>query len=114
MEINSDLFCQSGSNDNGNWIKFADGTMICCLKQTLNIACTGSWGDLYEGGSVSILFPETFTSPPSCMVTPIGIDCFIEGLRDVSTGSIGSIRVAVPNAVTKNFNFHIVAIGRWK
>lgn len=28
MEINSDLFCQSGSNDNGNWIKFADGTLI--------------------------------------------------------------------------------------
>jgi len=26
---------QSGSNENGNWVKFADGTMICHVNMLL-------------------------------------------------------------------------------
>jgi hypothetical protein len=50
------------SNANGEFVKYADGTMIC--THGLNSA-SGSWnsnGSIYQSGSVTWTFPATFSS----------------------------------------------------
>jgi hypothetical protein len=53
---------ERGSNANGEFVKYADGTMIC--THGLNSA-SGSWnsnGSIYQSGSVTWTFPATFSS----------------------------------------------------
>lgn len=41
---------ESGSNENGDYIKFADGTMICTVyMEVTDQAISGSYGSLYQG-----------------------------------------------------------------
>ena len=42
---------ESGSNSNGSYIKFADGTMICYKEIQVTSNITNSWGNLYESAS---------------------------------------------------------------
>ena len=37
---------ESGSNENGNWIKYADGTMICTKTISIITPITSTWGAL--------------------------------------------------------------------
>lgn len=59
----------SGSNANGSYIKFSDGTMICYNTQTFNaIDCSYSWGSIYTNNNDKRNFnnfPETFISAPT-------------------------------------------------
>lgn len=52
----------SGSNANGNYIKYADGTMIQWGKKNLqNVACTTAWGAFYRSDwNGGITFPIAF------------------------------------------------------
>ena len=52
---------ESGSTDNGNWIKFSDGTMICTLRKYVSIAVTTSLDSLYRSDTVNLpYFPVSF------------------------------------------------------
>ena len=59
-----------GSNANGNYIKYADGTMIQWGKRTSqNVACTTAWGALYRSDWQSgIPFPIEFVEVQMCEV----------------------------------------------
>lgn len=54
---------ESGSNDNGSWIKFADGTMICTQNFVLTVPITLGGNNGYyarvENGIPD--YPQTFT-----------------------------------------------------
>ena len=47
--INSTII-ESGTNNNGTYIKYADGTMICTKKVTGQANITSTWGNLYDTG----------------------------------------------------------------
>lgn len=53
---------ESGSNANGSYTKYADGTMLCRHAQTVSYAtaaaCTGTW-----------TFPQTFSAAPKISVS---------------------------------------------
>lgn len=40
---------ESGSNANGEYIKFADGTAICFINKTVSMGITNAYGSLYQG-----------------------------------------------------------------
>ena len=48
---------ESGSNDNGSWVKFADGTMIQWGSATFTGAETGN-----TGSYTRVIFPQTFAN----------------------------------------------------
>ena len=55
---------ESGSNTNGKYIKFADGTMICWnYIEVTDQAINGAYGSLYDGSRV-ITYPVAFTATP--------------------------------------------------
>ena len=64
---------ESGSNDNGSWIKYSDGTMIC-YKSTgeIDMNITTPWGSLYEGNISVGNLPAEFIETPTIFVTPFG------------------------------------------
>lgn len=91
---------ERGSNANGNYVKFADGTMIC-FRQDTALADGSTW-----------VYPAAFSSPPavSCTVaassfrsmttgTPGPTSCLFRIWDIAGNGSTGSLRA--------------VAIGPW-
>jgi microcystin-dependent protein len=105
---------ETGSNSNGTWIKFVDGTMICRHTKGVSIECTSQWGNLYEGGADLGSFPASFSGVPTVMVTNTAPDGYFEGLRSSSATSWGHIRMAIPSSATREFVVNLLAIGRWK
>lgn len=117
---------ESGSNDNGNWIKFIDGTMICTATKLFeNVNVTNSWGSLYETEDLTLgNFPQSFIS------TPTGINCvminnsnsskkgsagFIEYIVQTTASSWGKTAIVKPvSSTAANISLSLIAIGKWK
>jgi len=107
---------ESGSNSNGDYIKFNDGTMIC-YKTVAGVADMSTpWGSLYEGTLALGDWPETFISMPKVNVTNISgtgaiIECFSPRPTTTSAGTVFLTRTTSgPGSVELN----VFAIGRWK
>lgn len=66
---------ESGSNSNGSYIKYADGTMICYKEIQVTSNITNSWGNLYESTSAVSLgtWAETFISTPTINITNLNV-----------------------------------------
>lgn len=110
---------ESGSNENGNWIKYADGTMICTKEITLTTAMTNSWGALYESDTLSLgNFPQTFISKPIVSITnngTAGRGAIIEASWGTTTTSVGSCWLCRGTSLqADDYYFNIIAIGKWK
>ena len=109
---------ESGSNSNGNWIKYADGTMICWHTLNKEITINNPWGVLYESSEYfSWTFPQTFTVTPSISVSRVnGHACSLEN-AGVATNehsqNIYAVRPA-PNANSTATALTFMAIGKWK
>ena len=117
---------ESGSNANGNWIKYNDGTMICTATKLFeNVSVTNSWGNLYETEELTLgNFPQPFIS------TPEGINCimitnsnssgkgsggFVEYIVQTTNTSWGKTAIAKPaSSVAANIGLSLIAIGKWK
>ena len=93
---------ESGSNANGRYIKYADGTMICTKTVTHTGAMSTAWGNLYESSSVNLgSFAQEFVEIPNISVT---------------TTSAGITNFLRPNsdADSKTRNVSVIAVGRWQ
>lgn len=107
---------ESGSNDNGNYIKFYDGTMICYETISKNVSLTDYWSQLKKG-LTSITFSQKFISIPLVNVGLVDAEKFAQlsiSADSVNTSGFTAI-VFKPNAVTNTgIKFSYIAIGKWK
>ena len=114
---------ESGSNENGNWIKYNDGTMICTqrFEKTINIQTT--WGSWYYGYVTCKNYPIAFVGDlptVSCTVYPKTSSwCFgqlvysSDGSQTLSNpGSVMCIRPT--SQANVDVTVQIIAIGKWK
>ena len=109
----------SGSNANGSWIKFADGTMICTKKvRFTNVVINTAWGSFYETASrldFGDYAKEFIGIPNVCITLADGSTCFCETFSGRTKKSIGSTWLWKPAVEAGgNMTFDIIAIGRWK
>lgn len=108
---------ESGSNSNGEYIKYADGTMICYKNVTSQVAMTTVWADdWYEGQQDLGNFPQEFISAPEIYITNVGssggiLECFQTAPTTTSAGIITYCRAG---ATTRNIKSNVMAIGKWK
>lgn len=112
---------ESGSNENGSWIKYADGTMIITQKYTDTKNTTVAMGTLKRVGLAAPPdFPIQFISVPNVFITLhhcwLG---WLMGCEETPTTSnaTGGILISVASAETRtleNVEVNILAIGRWK
>lgn len=118
------IIVETGSNANGNWIKYGDGTMIVTQQYTTTIAQNGwsTWGSMYAANlSDPPPYPIAFLNGtiPNVSVTTShdGANFWLYdrgagGSKDYSP-YMGVVR---PNAAGGNsiIRVYVIAIGRWK
>ena len=66
-ESSSKHITESGENENGKYIKFDDGTMICYHSIDLGSILafgTGTFSDLYRTNTATWTYPERFVGTP--------------------------------------------------
>lgn len=108
---------ESGSNSNGKYIKYGDGTMICWNSAQVTKSVSNSWGSLYVCTAFSAgTFPQTFTSTPTINIYCSGSSSvMLVTAAGPSTTSAGSIQLARGDrntSTTTTVNY--IAIGKWK
>ena len=107
---------ESGSNDNGNYIKFYDGTMICYETISKTVSLTDYWGQLKKG-LTSITFSQKFISIPLVNVGLVDAEKLAQlsiSADSINTSGFTAI-VFKPNAATNTgIKFSYIAIGKWK
>lgn len=112
----------SGSNSNGDWIKFVDGTMICTKKQHVSVDISTPWGNgLYYGYvNDNVILSQTFISTPVVNITADwdGTTNFATplGFSEITYNDMIERIALVRGTANSNIvvNLHIIAIGRWK
>lgn len=121
-ELSNKAIYDSGSNSNGSWIRFADGSMICWKTIMGTIDITNEWGNLYSSQDISCgYFPQTFVSRPALSYSPqtqSGTQYFLVGTggldygTQISAGAVGLVR---PNSRTGvAYIIDVIAHGFWK
>lgn len=115
---------ESGSNDNGSWIKFEDGTMICTNRyfiQTEGNTTTQS-GALYVSSEITgKSFPISFTSRPEIFFNFENSTWGDKNIIAIKTIGYPTASVApafqLVSTITSTdtaINFEYLAIGKWK
>ena len=62
---------EHGSNANGRYTKFADGTMVCWHTHSELVGTNSTTGNIFVSAFITLLFPAQFISPPSVSPTAI-------------------------------------------
>lgn len=118
--LNNKILYESGSNENGSYVKFPDGTMICYWQSGVPGGGTGGFSVKANSVTTSVLqFPETFSSEP--VVMPIlmsGSSSATMGYISLSPWSVTTtqfqIRFYSKDSSNREPNYGYMAIGRWK
>lgn len=107
---------ESGSNANGSYVKYADGTMIC----TKTISGTGTFSMWYSPIiflDVSIgSLPETFTSIICAMGTSTSPLTVCGNISGTTTSDGGTARMIGFDTASrsKSYALNVMIIGKWK
>ena len=117
--LNDCVIVDSGTNSNGSWIKYGNGTMICHKRQIFsNTPIKNSWGNVVESAKLSLGdFPQPFVGNyPNFFIMPWQA-FFVERSYTASLTSWGSFYAVRPGGSgTDGMDVTVscFAIGRWK
>ena len=102
---------EQGSNANGRWVKFADGSMQCSLDGASVSSVSTSEGTIYRSSTSSWTYPASFYEAPVVTGSADDLKCWIS----TATPGVTSCSVQLKSAVStaSSVNFRLVAHGRW-
>lgn len=109
---------RSGSNANGNWVKYCDGTMTCDIKKSVTNAFDQPVGIMYRPDPyyIGITYPIAFIARPT-LTSDIISDYNL--FNNLAASSNEATTVALPLSPSKiasatTFIIDIKACGRWR
>ena len=109
---------ESGTNSNGSWTKWMDGTMICTKYIDFgNVSIETAWGSFYETASPLDCgnFAQQFISTPAVSIMPLNTFFVEKSWNDVTQSSWGKFWACRPATYTDyRVMVSCIAIGRWK
>jgi hypothetical protein len=108
---------ESGSNNDGKWIKYSDGRLITMHKVTRTLARTSAWGNMHESTTQADLgnYPMAFKDIPFVYVTLHEVNALLEAVQFSSANNAGKVYILAPTlSESADYVFHVLAIGRWK
>ncbi len=112
--VNGAPMIEKGSNSNGMWVKYPDGTMICYAEYTATIS--SSYGGTYYAGGWH--FPLAFIEIPVVLFSAKTYPYGLVALDDFSTSVTGNFTIqsvsTTPTLNSSTITFSMCAIGRWK
>lgn len=107
---------ERGSNANGEYTKFADGTLICTYKWSDTNTAPTAFGNIWLGDAYTWTFPVSFVSPPfvTGMVDASGPRKWLTGAGSSVTNGQARFQImygiSTGPAASQN---SLLAIGRW-
>lgn len=118
----ADYVFESGSNSNGNYIKYTNGTMICTRKINLNsVNIQTAWGSLFQYMNTTFYnYAQEFIEPPTLQLTAKATSDAGFWLGDYGNDStqtksgFAGICLLRPTKNIVNAVIFITAIGKWK
>lgn len=119
ITIQNSKIVESGNNSYGNWIKYADGTMICTGAATGTTTFTSFWNTFKrspEGSSaISKNFPIPFVGIPIVNITYKHNhgQCAV-GLSSATTNNFNFVILKPASVDTTEYEISYIAIGKWK
>ena len=116
VEINGSSIVESGSNSNGNYVKYYDGTMICTKKVSFNHTFTEPWGALFTTSLIDLGdYAQPFLEVPTVNASIMSnYSCFIQRIGDYSATKVGTTYLSRPVNTNALGYIAIIAIGKWK
>ena len=114
---------ESGSNANGSYMKFSDGTLICTNTVSFsNINTDYTWGGLYTNVNYPVVipnYPVSFIDVPNITFSLRKCSGSLLLLSDPSYASTkispGRVQICRPTTATGlSGEISFIAIGRWK
>lgn len=112
---------ESGSNANGSYIKFSDGTMICIRTITETTECNQGWGSLFVKTIPGPWnFAQEFITIPHVQITLLTttpVSCWLINYGQPSVTKTNFSNISIARAVASDsvsFQANIFAIGKWK
>ena len=108
---------ERGSNANGEYVKFADGTLICTgsTPTTIQVTDAGSGTYRYRYDQRSSDFAAIFASVPKVAVIfrKGGVAGIEGGVNTTTTSNTGRIRGVSESVNMTDAYYEFIAIGRW-
>jgi hypothetical protein len=102
---------ERGSNANGEFVKYADGTMICTNNNIGVLTTTSAQGNVFRStNTLSWTFPVAFSATPSLGASSSSAARWVGSTAD-STG--GSFHLFFPTSNATNIDITGLVIGRW-
>ena len=115
--INNSTVVDSGSNANGWWIRYYNGTQICTINTTVNVSIDNVYIETWLWQNVwNWTFPVAFTNTPalSCSYFKWGTGASWGTVTSVSS-TVGGLRgMDVYSRPSGTTAIGAIAIGRWK
>ena len=104
---------ESGSNANGSWVKFSDGTMMQWGRKTLQNVEFAQTGGIYYSQRQVFPFPQVFIQNPSISISGTTSNiCWIG--NSTSNTEQFTFNVLHSNETTRTVLIEWQAIGKWK
>jgi len=108
---------ESGSNENGRWTKFADGTMICQTRMILG-PINASSGTVFQSSNIEWQYPQKFINSEVMLSGFIQYGTAGAWIGSSSTNSnpaTGFFRLmSYISTASTDIGTNLVAHGRWK
>lgn len=107
---------ESGSNTNGSYIKWSDGTMICYKRMDYGEkAITKEWGSFYESDRLTIgNYPQAFIEIPRIFIMDLNYSFIEKESSSITKTSWGDFFSTRPVSRTQHVIIDCFAIGKWK
>lgn len=102
---------EQGSNSNGRWVKFADGTMQCSRSNNSVTSVSSTEGNIYRSSSKSWTYPKPFYEAPVVTGSADDLKCWLSTATPGTTSC--SVRVKSGTSISSSVNFRLIAHGRW-
>ncbi|MFG5864174.1 hypothetical protein ACFW0B_23560, partial [Pseudomonas sp. CR1201] len=104
---------ERGSNANGAYVKFADGTLICTHTVTANTAIATAFLGGFRGAGQLWAYPAGFVAAPSFSAVPVSLNAISGVGTGVGINSATWVATAVDSQTAANITMSLLAIGRW-
>lgn len=105
---------EHGSNVNGRYTKYADGTMICWFTDATQRAINTAAGTGFISAALSLTFPAVFAAAPTAVVQADSAQNAPAWAGPVNTSTTGISQVylfSFTNTATARLSY--IAVGRW-
>jgi len=106
----------SGSNANGYYAQFSDGTMLCWATKTAVVNITNALNNWFYGSLPAWTFPKPFVGQPITQLSVQASGTVATALNGLANSITAPNAYAICGALVAGANCNIqwFAIGRWK